>query len=72
MKPILISGIVLIIAGIALLGQYSYTTEDSIFKLGPIEAKAEHQHTFALPPAVGWSVLAGGIVVLVIGATRKR
>ncbi|HEX4325572.1 MAG TPA: hypothetical protein VH105_02080 [Burkholderiales bacterium] len=72
MKSIVVSGIALIVIGIALLGQYSYTTEDSIFKLGPIEAKAERQHTFALPPAVGWALMAGGIVVLVVGGTRKR
>ena len=72
MKSVVISGIALIVIGIALLGQYSYTTEDSIFKLGPIEAKAERQHTFAMPPAVGWTVLAGGLIVLVVGATRKR
>ncbi len=72
MKSTIISGVALIVIGIALLGQYSYTTEDSIFKLGPIEAKAERQHTFALPPEEGWALMAGGTVVLVVGATRKR
>jgi hypothetical protein len=72
MKSMIYTGIALVVIGIALLGQYSYTTEDSIFKLGPIEAKAERQHTFSLPPAVGWALTAGGIVVLVLGATRKR
>ena len=71
MKTAIYSGIALIVLGIALLGQYSFTTEESIFKIGPIEAKAEKQHTISVPPAVGWAVLIGGVVVLVIGASRK-
>ena len=71
MKSVIYAGIALIVVGIIALGQYSYTTEESIFKLGPIEAKAEKQHTLSAPPAVGWSLLAGGIIVLVVGAMRK-
>jgi len=72
MKSLIYTGIVLIIFGIAALGQYSYTTEESIFKLGPIEAKAEKQHTLSAPPAVGWGLLAGGAAVLIAGAIRRR
>jgi hypothetical protein len=72
MKSMIYSGIGLIIVGVILLGQYSYTSEDSIFKLGPIEAKAERHHTLSAPPLVGWAVCAGGVVLLIIGATRKR
>ncbi len=72
MKSAIYAGIALIVIGIAMLGQYSYTTEESIFKLGPIEAKAEKEHTLSAPPALGWGLFAGGIIVLVVGATRKR
>lgn len=72
MKPLIYTGIALIIAGVLALGQYSYTTEESIFKLGPIEAKAEKQHTLSAPPAVGWGLLIGGGVILLAGALRKR
>ena len=72
MKAMIYTGIAMIVIGIAALGQYSYTTEESIFKLGPIEAKAEKQHTISAPPAVGWALFAGGVVVLVVGAMRKR
>jgi len=71
MKSLIYAGIAMIVIGIALLGQYSFTTEESIFKLGPIEATAQKQHTFSAPPAVSWGLLIGGIAVLVIGATRK-
>jgi hypothetical protein len=72
MKPLIYAGIALIILGIAALGQYSYTTEESIFKIGPIEAKAEKQHTVSVPPMVGWGLFAGGVALLIVGATRKR
>jgi hypothetical protein len=72
MKSLIYTGIGLILLGIIALGQYSYTTEESVFKLGPIEAKAEKQHTLSAPPAVGWGLLAGGAVILVVGALRKR
>jgi hypothetical protein len=72
MRPLIYSGIALIIVGALALGQYSYTTRESVFKLGPIEATAEKQHTFHAPPAVGWALCAGGIGLLIVGATRKR
>jgi len=71
MKAMIISGIAMIIIGIALLGQYSYTTQESVFKLGPLEATAEKTHYITAPPAVGWALMVGGIAVLVVGAFRK-
>ena len=71
MKTMIITGIALIVIGIALLGQYSYTTQESVFQLGPLQATAEKTHTISAPPAVGWALMVGGIAVLVIGAFRK-
>lgn len=72
MRSLIYSGIALIIVGVLALGQYTYTTRESVFKLGPIEATAKKEHTFSAPPAVGWGLCAGGIALLVVGATRKR
>lgn len=71
MKPLLATGIALMIVGAILLGHYSFTTQESVFKLGPIEATAEKQHHFSAPPPVGWSLLIAGAAVLIVGATRK-
>lgn len=71
MKPLLATGIALMIIGAVLLGHYSYTTQESVFKLGPIEATAEKQHTLSVPPPVGWTLLVAGVAVLIVGATRK-
>jgi len=72
MKSAIITGAVLIVIGLALLGQYSYTTQESVFKLGPIQATAEKTHTFSAPPELSWALIAGGAIVLIFGATRKR
>ena len=72
MRSLIYSGIALIIVGVLALGQYTYTTRESVFKLGPIEATAQKEHTFSAPPAVGWALCAGGIGLLIIGVTRKR
>jgi hypothetical protein len=72
MKASIITGVFLVVVGVALLGQYSYTTQESVFQLGPLQATAEKTHTISAPPPLSWALIAGGIVVLIIGATRKR
>jgi hypothetical protein len=72
MKSFIVTGAILVVIGLALLGQYSYTTQESVFKLGPIQATAEKTHTFSAPPPLSWALIAGGVIVLVFGATRKR
>ena len=42
------------------------------FKIGPVEATAEKEHTVSLPPILGWVLVAGGVCVLVLGLSRKN
>ena len=74
MKSILIAGIALIIGGAAVLGydHYTYTTREPVLQIGPIKATAEKEHTVSLPPVLGWLLVAGGIVVLIVGLSRKH
>jgi hypothetical protein len=66
-------GIVLIVLGIAALAYqgFTYTSRETVIDIGPIKATADRQKTVPLPPLVGIAVLAGGIVLLVVGS-RKR
>ena len=68
-----IAGIVLIVLGVAALAYqgFTYTTRETVIDIGPIKATADRQKTVPLPPLVGIAVLAGGIVLLVVGS-RKR
>jgi hypothetical protein len=68
-----IAGIVLIILGVAALAYqgFTYTTRETVIDIGPLKATADREKTVPLPPLVGIAVLAGGVVLLVVGA-RKR
>ena len=68
-----IAAIVLIVAGVLALayGGFSYTREEKVLDLGPIEATAKTRETVPIPPLIGAAAVAGGIVMLVM-ASRKR
>lgn len=65
-------GVILIVVGLIGLiwGGISYTREEKVLDLGPIEATAERRETIPVTPLAGGLALAGGIILLVAG--RKR
>ncbi|MGH6894116.1 MAG: hypothetical protein ACREEP_17870 [Dongiaceae bacterium] len=68
MKPLAILGIVLMVLGIAglAMGRFTYTTEEKVLDVGPIEATAEKEHSIAVPDIAGIAaILAGGFLVFV-------
>ena len=73
MKPMSIVGIILIVVGLAALafGGFSYTTRETVVDLGPLQATAERERTFPLPPVAGVAAVAAGVALLVVGM-RKR
>jgi hypothetical protein len=73
MKPIAITGIVLIVLGLAALvyGGITYTSRETVIDIGPIQATADRERTFPLPPVAGIVAVAGGIALLV-GGMRQR
>ena len=70
MKPSLIAGLVLLAAGIFLiLRPPHYASEQSVLKLGDLEAKMQQDRT--LPEWVGGVVLGAGIVLLGAGLVKR-
>jgi len=68
MRPVAILGIVLILLGIAglVFGRFSYTTEEKVLDLGPLQATAEKEHSIAIPDIAGIAaIIAGGFLVFV-------
>jgi hypothetical protein len=66
MRPVAIIGVVLIVLGVAglVLGRFTYTTEEKVLDVGPLEATAEKEHSVAIPDIAGIiAVLAGGFLV---------
>lgn len=70
MKASLIAGLVLIAAGVFLiLRPLHYSSEQSVLKLGNLEAKMQQERT--LPGWVGGAVLGAGIVLLGAGLVKR-
>lgn len=72
MKTDTVLAIILIAIGILALAYQgiTYTTQEKVLDLGPIQMTAEKRKTLPLPPIVGVVTLVGGIVLLVRG--RKK
>lgn len=73
MKNTIILGIILIVAGAAILAyqQFSYRSRETVIDIGPIKATAETTKTVPIPPVIGWALLASGAIVLVVGSRSK-
>lgn len=59
-------GMLLIVLGLIALawGGISYTREEKVLDVGPIEATAEKRETIPLPPILGLVSLGAGVVLL--------
>lgn len=68
-----IMGIVMIIAGGALLayGGFTTTSRENIIDAGPIKIQADVKEQHRVPPVLSWALLGGGVVLLVMGVKRK-
>ncbi|OGP85333.1 MAG: DUF3185 domain-containing protein [Deltaproteobacteria bacterium RBG_16_54_11] len=74
MKPIMIVGVFLIVLGVvALVYQgITYTIREKIIDSGPIQVTRETRKIIPLSPLFGGIALAGGIVLVIMGAKKKR
>ena len=70
MKPNVLAGVLLILLGVAALAYQgiTYTSRDTVVDIGPIHATAERQHTLPLSPVLGIVAIAGGAMLLYVGA----
>lgn len=67
----LIGAVLIVIGLIGLIwGGISFTREETVLDVGPIEATAERRETIPIGPIVGGLALVGGIVLVATG--RKR
>jgi hypothetical protein len=74
MRAVTLIGIILVVAGALALAYQgiTYTREETIIDVGPIEATAEKHERIPIPPILGGLALAAGIVLLVMGGARKK
>jgi hypothetical protein len=70
----MVIGTILLILGVVLLGWQGvayFTTHEPIFQAGPIQVFGPVQHTVWLGPVIGGIVLLAGLVMLIMGASRR-
>jgi len=69
MKLTTILGIILIVLGAIGLayGGITYTSEEQVVDVGPLEASVEEKETIPLPPVAGGVAVLAGVVFLVVG-----
>ena len=72
-KPVTLIGIALIIVGVLALAYQgiTYTTREKVIDLGPLKASVDKKKTLPLPPIVGVLALAGGVVLVIVGARKS-
>jgi len=72
MKPFMILGIILIVFGVFVLAAegISYTKEEKVLDLGPIEATKKTQETIPISPIAGGAALIAGVVLVIAGNKR--
>lgn len=73
MKTATIIGVLLIILGLGglVMQGISWTTEEKVLDIGPIEATKEEHHSVPIPPVAGALALAGGVALVVVGARSR-
>jgi hypothetical protein len=72
MKPIALTGMVLIALGLAALVYQGidYTSRETVIDIGPVRATADRERTLPIPPVLGIVVVAGGLVLLIAGVRK--
>jgi uncharacterized membrane protein YidH (DUF202 family) len=73
MKPVTGVGIVLIVLGVLVLAYQgiNYTRQKKVLDVGSVHITTETHERLPLSPILGGLALAGGVVLLVVGARNK-
>jgi hypothetical protein len=72
-KPVMLVGVALIILGVVALAYQgiTYTTREKIIDIGPLKASVDKEKSIPLPPIIGGLALAGGVILVIVGARRS-
>jgi hypothetical protein len=73
MKPMSLAGILLIVLGALVLVYQgiNYTRQKTVLDVGSVHLTKETHERIPLPPILGGLALAGGVVLLLLGAKNN-
>ena len=68
-----ILGVILIIFGLGTFAykSFNYTTHEKVLQLGDVQVTAEKEKSVSFPPILGGGSIVVGLVLLIIGRTKK-
>ena len=71
--PLIAIGVVLILLGAAALvwQKVTYTQRETVVEVGPVNITADTKKTVPLPPILGGIAMAGGVVLIIVGAKKS-
>jgi uncharacterized membrane protein len=71
--PLIAIGVVLVLLGAAALiwPKLSYTQRETLVDVGPVNVTADTEKSVPLSPILGGVLLAGGAVLIVVGARKS-
>ena len=73
MKAISLVGVLLIVVGVLVLAYQgiNYTRQKKVLDVGSVHLTTETHERIPLPPILGGLALVGGVVLLVMGESKK-
>jgi uncharacterized membrane protein len=73
-RLVIVLGAILLVLGVLGLvhPSFDYHQQEEVAKFGPLKATVDEQKTAQIPVSVSISLLAVGIVLVVIGPRRKQ
>ena len=74
MKPSVLLGIVLIVLGVVGLayGGITYTAKQTTVQVGPLQVTTQEKKTIPIPSVAGGVLVAGGVILIIIGTGARR
>lgn len=72
MTPTTMLGLALVLLGLVAFAYQgiTYTTQNKIIDIGPLQATVDQKETIPLPPIAGGLALAGGVALLIMGVRK--
>ena len=72
MRGLVVLGIVLLIAGVALLvwPAVTFTTTEEVLDIGPVEVTTEDRDRIEFPPILGIGAAVAGVALIVLGSRK--
>jgi hypothetical protein len=69
MKAVIVTGIVLVVAGRLVFAYqgFTYTTRETVAEVGPLKVMVDQEHSLPSPKTIGGVTLGAGVVLLSVG-----